>query len=591
MYTIEEHPHLLLNALEKGIPIYYKRQGWRYDRWWMRTMRWLLSLEKRHLRALAKGFIALLDHWEHHPLTFTSQGILIENDRHVCELYLAIGGKLLRELHHAKKIPPALMSSLQRRLLALQYRAKRDVESLMDPYLFSHLEELAAQWKRQQFIFKNHPTLTALDLQRLGKVHHYPDFARLIEEHPFIREQFFQWILGTHNPAEVFIEFPAMAELLNECQLASHLGYYDGRFLRISFRAIQTGELHQKDLECLFEGMQASEWHSILNGKSSVKLKKECTLSIEQIFDDFRNKDYAWGKVWVFETGISNWHAGKLARYNGRMGRYDAIQLTDCWWEKLPAMKWISLAEAEALFPYLDLGNGEFWIGRNVATRRSLGMKIEGNHAYREIYIPCVKEGQNGYRIYTFCLYPTSFPYDWRECFRFVASTWEGTITCPDPTAFCSKRQRAGMAFTMSLKEAEKVMSDLKWDIQQGRMGNLAYQILIHNCAKWSTCWRSVLGPEKVPTMLYRASFDRSEPPGIWGFLFKFVKRLPDGGKDCVLSWFFFALGGSSSRRIVTKGGRAIDVSLLNPRLKPWLQGRYYGIPSVIFETVHTDHR
>lgn len=590
MFTIEEHPHLLLHALENGLHVHYTKLGdWRYDRWIIRKTRRLMRKEGRYLPVLIKRFISLLDRWEHHPLTFVSDGILSENDLGVTTLYLAIGRKLLVEFQKTNYASDSLLSCLYQRLLALEYRAGLHSGRVLDSMALTQLEDLAVAWKQKQFIFAEYAKLTPLDRQRLTHLNQYAEYAALILSQENLRERFFNWVFVTRNSTDVFVEFPAMAELLIECQLASHLGYYEGRLLRVSLNPIKKGEQTQKELQCLFECMHSSEWHSILNSKSTVRLKKDYVISIEQVFDDFRNKDYAWGNVWLFEAGISNWHAGKLARYNGRMGRFDAIQLTECWWEKLPLMKWMSFEEVSRLYPYLELDQGQSWIGRNVATRRSFATEIYGNHAYREIYIPYEKEGRAGYRIFTFCLYPTTFPREWHEYLPFAASTWEGTITCPDPSIFYMNRQRAGIAFKMTLKEAEKVMEDIKWDIQQGRNGNLAYQILIHNCAKWSTFWRSILGPEKVPTMLYRTTFDRSEPPGFWGVLFKIVKRLPEAGKDYALSGFFMLLGGKSTRKIVTKGGRTLEVSLLNPRLKPWLRGRYYGIPSVIFDTVSSD--
>lgn len=607
-------------AIEDKKAINFEEDGsWYIEGRCMRAVRWLIPcLEDRRMVNVTNWFAYML---EQNPITFTKEDVnyhltalstcrFTDEGRILNSWNTTLNNRATKRKNETLK---NITAFFQRISLAHSYRYMHK-RPQFDAASYSKLLVAAESWKKEQLLSDNEKLLTDGDKKQLWYACHYPDLIGLVLQDESLKIAFFKWTLRNHNSPITFFEFPAMCKKIHDCYLASR-GYFTSAVSQVFS---PHDKVYEKDLKMPCEMNQRI---SLLNVENRVTLRNHYTVSVAQIFHKFAEKNEYFGKIEVLQEGLTNWHAAKMARWNpianDGKGAYERInvgtteKMKDRWWEEVPG-KWISLAQAKQRYAnaigkdkkkFVPV-DGINWFGRNMTTRRTVKMHMEGRHAYREIAIP-MKNANNevGYKILTFSKYSTTYPHLWLnnpkwlqllakgiEYAQFVAKTWPGTIVSPDPCVFNAERQHAGTVFGITPDEGIQthMMREIQQDILKGRapgrLVTLTYQIFVDNCAGWSYKWKhavfnnDTINPnsmrdERIPTQLYNAYFNESEPSGLMGHIFKLVQKGPDCFKPKFYYLVFWILGASES--MSANVNKAVSI-LRNP---PWKSSQYFHLP------------
>lgn len=572
MLTIKENLNEFTRAIAANASIACNARGeWHYECWLMRLVRWIFCLENRRLANVAQAFNSFLDQQEAVPVLFTPQSTAFQIQ--TIKTQMAAAQALEKALWPRRNKSNILsqFNELKRRVVALQYRYESVNGGLDKTDLPANapdrLRAIAMQWKDKQHLLDPHEKkLNEGEENFLKDAARYPEFLKCLYRDKHLQELFFKW-MRDKNPVDALVEFPGRHLLIRESRLSKRIGLFRNHMLRIIKKS-------EKLLTILCEGKRVS----ILDDNRRITFKKGYTLTVSQIFKNvFGDKNHSHGNLEVFRKGgIQNWNTNQIGRYNPVTNSYDRIDLSAArrkdWWDQLPDLEELSLEEAQER--YGSAIDGTLWGGRIVSTRERRDLSFKGNHSYVEVAIPT----PNGsYKVRTFGKSSATLPRHWWQYAKVMGSTEKGVILYPDPSIFHPSRQHRGFAFTMTSSEGQDVMDWIRQSIHNGWIGNMAYQILTENCAKWAEEIRGVLG-NKIPKNLLRVSFFDSQPEGCYGTIFKLVKRMPTCIQNGFFNLFFWPLGSTNSVTVVENGKPRI-VSL--SRLKPWRQGGTFRIPAV----------
>lgn len=433
--------------------------------------------------------------------------------------------------------------TLQQRLVALKYRTEQIKPEAVEA---NNLEAQAFAWKESKKLFWN-PALSPWDLKELKKTASYKAFLPLLENPPF-REKFFEWTIRDRLPADVYIEFPAMAEKINKHLLNGRIGTLGGDKLKIQ----KWGK--KKVVTLPFEGKEMN----ILDGRQKIHFRGGFTLTLDEIFKLFADKPRKFVDVEYFAHGIANWNAQHLGYFLPKQKRYETINIDQPeWWKQLPPLEIISQEEAKER--YGSFVNGINWVVVAKASRQYLNLNYEKCHAYLEIAIP---SSDGSYYIYDFGKFARYFPYGVVDNMRMFTITTPATIAYPDENIYHTARQHVGYAFELNHYQGLLLMEEIRQDIIHARAGNMVFQIEAENCGHWiQTHLEELLGKENVPN-LFRAKLLKSDAQGFIGAYFKLVRMLPDIYQSRAMNIFHYPFGAWRGQYVVDRTGERVFKSL-----------------------------
>ncbi len=439
---------------------------------------------------------------------------------------------------------------LRWRYVALKYRIEKGAKGSIDKHDQEWLYALATRWKKEHPLFWVH-SLNPREMSFLDEALHYPEFIVLLHD-PRFKETFFNWILRDRIPPKVFIEYPRLAEIINEYALNGRIGVVGGDKLKI--QKLKRGPYFEKMVTLPFEGRD----QNILDFSKIILFRGGLSLTIGEIFNQFKDKAKRFVDVEFFAQGITNWNAQHMGYLVPSKQKYEEINLEQReWWRQLPPIEILSLEEAKKRFG--EKVNGyNWWISANAA-RQYLNLNFEKCHAYMEIAIP-YKDGS--YNIYDFGKFARYFPYGVVEDMIFFTVTTPATIAYPDENIYHTARQQVGYAFELNHFQGLQLMDEIRKDIQDAREGNLIFQVESENCAQWiQTHFEDLLGKQAIPN-LFRVKLLKSDAVGIPGFFFNLIRKLPEGLQPTAMQALHYPFGAWKGQFIKNRQGEKIFKSL-----------------------------
>ena len=440
--------------------------------------------------------------------------------------------------------------ALKRRIIALSLRfgehetyiaTTEELESQ-----FKLLKCQAIEWKQSQPGLTE-KRLTPEEISLLQSLLEKNGLCDLILHRRKLALDFFEWVLRDKLPLSVFAEFPYISSWIIQKKINGRLGHYRAPLLTIHRHPEPNGPV--KTVDVLIEG----RWYSLMNLSMEVTFRGDYTLTLEEIFNVFENKDKAAGNLEVFSDGINNWNAHHLGYYDALSNSYKSIDIKkEGWWTQLPAGTILSLKEASYHY-HLEL-DGTQWIVAAKATRQRQTLDPNESHAYLEIVIP---NSKNEYRVYTFGKYALRYATNMVESALAFTDNLEACVAYPDETQFYTHRQHSRIPFTVSPEEGMRIMKSIGDDISQAIEESFIYQWESENCAKWTQDkLEENLGRHRIPN-LFQIPMLETEPSGPSRFLFRFLKQLPRKFHSPILSILHYFLGAWRVKTI--KKGKIVE--------------------------------
>lgn len=529
----------LQSALNQNLPIILEPDGFWYVEGSLRTrIRSILNLEENRIRTNAKSATELLDSLEKTPVIMGSV-----EQRADFKGYLQVAQTIASQLKsYRTEESKQVRNELLRRIVGLRYRMEMHPAKAL-PTLMQLLDERALRWKKKQPLLAYKP-LTQQDKECLQGAIAYPEFVELLLQDPALEKKFFKWVLRDHIDPAPFIEFPFTQEKLVKHHFSGRISRHGGRVLKIK-KVFQSNRA-EKMLTLPFEGIDIS----ILDPAATVVFKGNLTLTIEEIFTLFKNKNLEVGDLEFMSEGITNWNIHKLGWKNAQTNEYEMVDITKKgWWRDLPALETLSKEVLQERYRCrLDPLQ---WVVALCASRTSANLDFNQCHAYLEVAIPI---GNGRYNIYDFGKLATYYPEQGLDSLTFFCTTTHATVAFPDESIFYTHRQHVNKPFIISSLQGFRLMDALAADIQRYRDKNFVYQIESENCAKWTEeMIKSVLGEGNVPD-LFKMHLLETEPSGFLGHLFGFIKMLPDYLHLPILTLLHRPLGASKGVCIIENG-------------------------------------
>ncbi len=353
------------------------------------------------------------------------------------------------------------------------------------------LHAVAQGWKDNYELYKKQP-LTAKEKHKLGQVSNISKLAgQLISGDTKLKDESFKWILRDNNNVEALEKFPEACKKIKSCLLAGRIGRFAATSLKVE------GD----DLTLPFEVQKGdkivSERISILDGKRVVNFRGNYSLTIDAIFQIFKNKNDKPGNLEYFgKNGITNFNVSELGWWNEQKQDYERIDLNQPkWWEDLPVYEdKLTKLQVRKRFNLEDFEDDE-WVVVVRASTESLGLDIDKSHGFIGIVIP---EGDGTWRIYDFGKYAESFPTSLIAKLFMLGNTVKAKINYFDENDIYSQRLQAKTPLIFTPEQGLMLMDEIKNDIIKAREGNIVFQFAWENCAYWpSDLIQRVLKEEK----------------------------------------------------------------------------------------------
>lgn len=554
MFKITTTLNKLVQALEENYPISGLKGGyWHLDGMFKR----MLSPSDDQWASLAEAFCFALDEIESIPIQFADEEV---PQTIPFKSYLKVANLILEHLktctsHEALK----QLKILKRRYTALLYRLE-SINGGLDSAcpseeVIQKLFDLATDWKHNHVIIIE-KMITEKDRHKLIDAAQYPEFVALLFEDQELKNAFMLWSLQDKNAVAPFIQFPGIQEKLVDCALSGRIGRQGGNTLRIKKEYNEEGSVRLKLLTLPIEGQDIN----ILDGNHLYTFRGNYTLTINEMFEVFRNKKTYIGNLEFFAEGITNWNNHRLGWWDADKQVYQTIDVDKPeWWNQLPIFEVLSKKEAQQKYGWhLD---GSHWNAAATASRGSASLDFERTHAYLEMAIP-LPEGKR-YAVYDFGKFADQFPANHFETLSMFCRNVHAVVAYPDENVFYSHRQHAYHSFCLTSEEGKKLMNLIKRDILHSREKNFVYQIESENCAKWThELLEKILGEEFVPN-LFKMSLLHTEPVGPVAKLFELIKKLPQKFQTKVLTTLHLPLGAFKGTWIV-ENGKKVKKSLTN---------------------------
>lgn len=551
MFQIHKTLDKLTQALKENKPITCNHQGeWNFENFFNRCLHRCLGLENSHKKRLALALIQALDSLEKFPVRFVNS--FHETNQAINYLsYIQAAEILIQNMkNESSNGIQNLLNLLEQRVIALQYRLEKSNGGLsivpFDKSLFERLHSLAAEWKSQQAIFFD-KSLTDRDLKQLKETVEYSKFVQLLFKNEGLKDAFFEWILRDKNPVAPFIQFPAMQKKIVDCALNGRLGRLGKNLLAIKKKDLLIAQNTQEKILTLpFEGNEIS----ILDEDRIYCFRGNYRLSIKEVFQIFKDKNFKVGNLELMKEGVINWNVHLLGWWDADKKKHQIIDLhKQDWWKQLPLFEVLSKHEAQKKYGWhLD---GVKWNAAASASRGTPTLDFERSHAYLEVAIPISKEK---YAIYDFGKFAYEFPSTFFENLKMFCHNVHATIAYPDENVFYSHRQHANHSFSLSPIEGARLMNAIREDMIIAQQRNLVYQIESENCAKWlHEKLEAALGEKRVPN-LFKMHLLNTEPFGAIATIFNLIKKLPAGIQTRVLTALHLPFGARAKTWIIEEG-------------------------------------
>ncbi len=461
------------------------------------------------------------------------------------------------------------------RSLSLEYRLGsayqgEDALDAPDEQLLSELRIKALAWKRKEIFYGKSPDLqlTDAELLQLRELARYPKYLTLLLQDSRLLKRFFKWSVLNSLSVKIFVEFPSIVRKIEHCHLKTHIGAFGGS-------ALQCVESDgKKDVTLLMEGKAVS----ILDTKTEVQFSHGLSLTVEKIFTIFRRKYVDESFLAFFEDGIRNWDAHRQSPVRPDGSLADEIDLEDPdWYKKLPMKAHYTLEEAQAkCSPYLD---GENWGFTLVATRSKDKLNTFGSHSFFRILIP---DGNGGYD-YTFGWgkFTKKYPKWIVHLLSYLCGTKEAVIEYPDNNERY-KRQVRERTYTITAEKGKGLLESLRKNLKNAKIGNLAFQILVHNCTDW-VVHKMVKFVHEEGKKLFDMHFLDLELAGPFGLIVKIARKAPEKSNRI----FFRILGVllMGHRKIVLRKKNGEVKQVISVRKIPPYEKRFQH-PGMLFRNL-----
>lgn len=340
----------------------------------------------------------------------------------------------------------------------------------------SDLREAVQEWKNKYELYED-KTITAKETKKLEEVLNYQSFAvLLVGGNDKFKDDCFKWIIRDNNSVEALVKFPGTCKKIKSCLLAGRIGRFAATSLKVE----------NNDVTLPFEVQEGehvvSRRISILDEKRVVNLRGNYSLTIEAIFQVFKNKNITPGNIEYFgQNGITNFSVNDWGWWNPEKLDYERVDLNKAnWWLDLPVYEILSKMELRQRFKLPDLLDDN-WVPIVRSTTESLRMDIDKSHGFIGIAIPL---GDGTWRIYDFGKYADWFPNKLIEKFFMLGNTVRAKIACFDENDIYPRLQaKTPLLFTP--EQGLKLMDEIKEDIIRAREGNIVFQFAWENCAYW----------------------------------------------------------------------------------------------------------
>ncbi len=538
MRMITQSIQQFTDAVTKGETVSIDSAGrWKVDNFFITLFKRLISFGVPLIVPVALQFIKILDQLEETPIKFGAPQTLDFTS------YLLASEALLRRLNLSMDSTAIrAKNKLLRRIIALRYRLEPENggegPELSEPATFTQILNLAAKWKKDQDILYC-KELNSLDHEKLAEAARYKLFAERLLHDQDLCNLFFAYLLRDHLESDFFIQFPALHEKLLSSSLQGRIGRMGGEFLKIVKVNISQEDLisnsisQEKNVTLPFEGTP----HNILNPLTEVHLRGNYNLTINEVFEIFKNKYREVGNLEFLAEGISNWNAHKLGWWDDRRKKFELLSLIKKdWWKVLPLFEVISKEEARKR--YGNHLNGTSWSAAATATRGAATLDYDNSHAYLELIMP---RGGDRYAIYDFGKTATKFPTTFLESVGMFCHTVIATVAYPDENVFYTHRQHSQHSIPLNQRQGHQILELIRLDLIKARAGNFVYQIESENCAKWlHEKLEAVVG--KLHN-IFTMKLLNTEPIGFVRWIFDGIKILPESWQVPVLMFFHYLLG------------------------------------------------
>ena len=484
----------------------------------------LLGRSENSELALLRGFRNALARLETIPIRFLEDGVRSPQVINY-QLYVVAAEALVeRAAHFSSKSVLLERLALMRDLVALRYRLE-EVNGGLNPAepseeLLCSLTRLAKDWKLSSPLFHNR-TLSQLDKHILREACQYTEFVKIMLVDRCLLEVFLIWALRDRISIHPFIQYPSLQKEIFAAGLNGRIGRMGGDLLKIQLvrNPQQPTGVMEKVVTLPFEGREIT----LLNPRRVVLFRGNYALTIAEIFEVFKDKEYKPGNLEFMADGIVNWNDHFWGWWDEDAQSYHMVDLEqEEWWKQLPLHEVLTLKQAREKYgAHLD---GRQWNFATIATRVHQDLDPEHSHAYTSIAIPL---GDSRYAIYPFGKYAFRFPSSFIEAVKTLADTVEATVAYPDENVYYTQRQRTRLSYAFTEAQGLAYMDSVRKDMISSRGGNFVYQLEAENCAKWvQNKMEDVLGRSQTPN-LFRIAYLECQPRGFMGVMFAIVKSLP----------------------------------------------------------------
>lgn len=410
--------------------------------------------------------------------------------------------------------------------------------------VFMEILTIAREWKEKQplIVCKE---LTDKEMEYLSYASSCREFLEQFLRNTELQFELFKWVIRDGINPQLFIEHPELQKKLVECHLNGRIGRQGEKMLKV----------YPDKVTLPFEGVE----YNILDSKQVVTFRGNYRLTIEQVFEIFKNKGLRVGNLELMADGIINWNVHRLGWWDATVRDYRVIDVEHAgWWKFLPRLEEITLAEAKERYGrHLD---GSIWNVAATASRGRASLDFEKTHAYIELAVPV---GGGKYAIYDFGKFAYEFPENVAETLTFFCRTVPATVAYPDENIYYTHRQHAQYCFGISAEQGFDLMDEIAEDIRNARLGNFVYQIESENCAKWShEKIEAVVGTHKMPN-LFKIHLLNTEPAGPCRTIFSLIKKLPPKWQTPILSHLHLPLGAATAQPVI-ENGKLVEKSLRN---------------------------
>jgi len=304
---------------------------------------------------------------------------------------------------------------------------------------------------------------------KIRRCSQFPKFIEACRENSALLELFFSATFynlpaDCDEGVDFFIQAPRIQKELQRLYIDKRIREVANTGLQVVDTAI---DLHTKDFRLLIDG----EYQSIANPSEQVRIAKDITKSVKEVFKTFKEHDYGIANLEYLQNGVT--------LFDSQLPDFDLS--TRDWWKKLPIVQKVTRKELEVLYG-TSFKEGEALLVLR-ASRTTPDLNANGSHSWMDIAVP-LEDGT--FNLLSVGKFAHTFPRTLLSTFLFVFKSHKATITIVDPNKFMSSRERISAPLTpLSKDQFDTLMATLAHDITRAREGRLVFQALGDNCATW----------------------------------------------------------------------------------------------------------